>query len=255
MLLSTVAHKLNIKTRKGKDRMTFSSSLRHLYSLVASPSSTPSFSSSPSATLSFSVMYSPFWYLRFLQRFLFFIEEVSPPSVGLSLSASTSSGRGLIRGLPRGRRTGTGGGGVGGGVDGGSRGGGVGGVAKLQSRSNTSSVRLRPRLSRGEASSWESDSLLGQPGLLRELESLSTWGLLHGPFSESVTGDRIQNYPWETFGKPFHCLTWQKQKHLTQKCQIGHYLLFCHFKPVFWYIVVKSFTQVFSIQVCSDHSC
>ncbi len=191
MLPSTVAHGLNIKTRKGKDRMTFSakcsSSLSHLYSPLASPSSTPSFSSSPSATLSFSVMYSPFWYLRFLQRFLFFIEEVSPPSVGLSLSASTSSGRGLIRGLPRGRRTGTGGG-----VEGGSRGGGVGGVAKLQSRSNASSVRLRPRLRRGEASSWGSDSLLGQPGLLRELESLSTWGLLHGLFSESVTGDRIQ---------------------------------------------------------------
>lgn len=168
-----------------------SSSLKHLYSLVVSQSSTPSFSSSPSATLSFSVMYSPFWYLRFLQRFLFFIEEASPPSLGLSLSASTSSGRGLIRGLPRGRRIGTGGGGVGGGVEGASTGGGVGGEAKLQSRSNASSVRLRPRLGRGEASSWESDSLLGQPGLLRELESLSTGGLRHRLLSESGRNIRI----------------------------------------------------------------
>lgn len=215
MLPSTTAHGLNIKTRQGNYRMTFSakcsSSLRHLYSIVALPFSTPSFSSSPSATLSFSVMYSPFWYLRFLQRFLFFIEEVSPPWVGLSLSASTSSGRGLIRGLPRGRRTGT----VGGGVEGESRGGGVGGVAKLQSRSNASSVRLRPRLSRGEASSWESDSLLGQPGLLKEPESLSTWGLLHGLLSESVInpGDNSQLSMRNTLvtEKPSHCLKYDKK--------------------------------------------
>lgn len=220
MLSSTVAHGLNIKTRQENYRMTYSakcsSSLRHLYSIVTLPSSTPSFSSSPSATLSFSVMYSPFWYLRFLQRFLFFIEGVSPPSVGLSLSASTSSGRGLIRGLPRGRRTGTGGGGVGSGVEGGSRGGGVGGVAKLQSRSNASSVRLRPRLSRGEASSWESDSLLGQPGLLREPKSLSTWGLLHGLLSESVinTGD---NSEWSMRNTLVSKKTFNFLKHDTQK--------------------------------------